>query len=92
MRIKTIVIIIIAVLLTIIMMQNTGNVPFKFLWTTFAMSKLIMLGLVALTAFILGVLAGQPHKVKRLSDDFEGHDYNDRNSNTLSNEDRDYIN
>jgi uncharacterized integral membrane protein len=91
MRIKTIVIIIIAILLTIVLMQNTGRVNFEFLWATFVVSKLAMLSIVAIIAFALGVLAGRPNTVKRLSDDFNERDFNNRGPNTLSDEDRDYI-
>jgi uncharacterized integral membrane protein len=88
MRIKTIVIIIITILLTIVLMQNTGRVNFDFLWATFWMSKLVMLFFVAAISFVLGVLVGRPKRVKRL-----GGDYTDKgNSNTLSDEDKEYIN
>jgi len=92
MRIKTTVIIIIAILLTIVLMQNTGPVTFKFLWATFMLSKLVMLSIVAVIAFVLGVLAGRPNKVQRLSDDFGERGFEGRNPNTLSDEDRDYLN
>jgi uncharacterized integral membrane protein len=69
MRIKTIVIIIITILLTIVLMQNTGRVNFDFLWATFWMSKLVMLFFVAAISFVLGVLVGRPKRVKRLGGD-----------------------
>ncbi len=92
MRIKTIVIIVIAVFLTIILMQNTGRVTFEFLWATFVISKLVMLGIIAAIAFILGILAGRPNRVKRLSEDYTDDEFNRRSPDTLSDEDRDYIN
>jgi uncharacterized integral membrane protein len=92
MRIKTIVIILIAVLLTIVLMQNTGRVSFDFLWATFWMSKLVMLFLVAAIAFVLGVLVGRPKRVKRLGDDYSGDHFDKNDPNTLSDEDKEYIN
>ena len=91
MRIKTIVIILITVLLTIVLMQNTGRVSFSFLWATFWLSKLIMLFLVALVSFILGVLVGRPKKIKKLGGDFTDPDTTTGNTNTLSDEDKEYI-
>ena len=81
MRIKTIVVIGITVLLTIVLMQNTDQVDFTFLWTSFRISKLVMMTFVSVFAFILGVLVGRPKNVKRLGGD----------SKTLSEEDQDYI-
>jgi uncharacterized integral membrane protein len=91
MRVKTIIIILITVILTVVLMQNTDNVDFKFLWATFRASKLIVLAFTALIAFILGVLVGRPKRVKRLGGDI-GEDSADKGkTNTLSNEDKDYI-
>ena len=87
MRIKTIIIILITVLLTAILMQNTGKVAFEFLWATFYLSKLIGLAIVAIIGFILGILVGRPKKVKRLGDDYDS----THKTDTLSNEDKDYI-
>jgi len=47
MRIKTMVIIFITVLLTVVIMQNTEHVYFNFLFATFHISKLVMLLAVA---------------------------------------------
>lgn len=92
MRIKTIIIILITVLLTIVLMQNTGTVYFNFLWATFSMSKLFMLALVAVIAFVLGVLVGRPKRIKRLGGDLTDIDLEKGNHDTLSDEDREYIN
>jgi uncharacterized integral membrane protein len=92
MRIKTIVIIVITILLTIVLMQNTGRVNFDFLWATFWMSKLVMLFFVAAISFVLGVLVGRPKRVKRLGGDYADPNFDKGNSNTLSDEDKDYIN
>ena len=92
MRIKTIIIILITVILTVVLMQNTDNVNFNFLWATFRVSKLVMLGLIALIAFILGVLVGRPKRVKRLGGDFTDDNIDKGKTNTLSDEDKEYLN
>ncbi len=79
-------------LLTLVLTQNTGRVNFDFLWATFWMSTLAMLLFVAATSFILGVLVGRPKRVKRLGDDFTGISSGKTNSDTLSDEDKEYIN
>jgi uncharacterized integral membrane protein len=91
MRIKTIIIVLITVILTAVLMQNTDNVNFNFLWATFRVSKLVVLALVALIAFILGVLVGRPKRVKRLGGDFNDDNTDRGKTNTLSDEDKDYI-
>ena len=91
MRIKTIVIIVITILLTIVLMQNTGRVSFDFLWATFWMSKLVMLFLVGVISFVLGVLVGRPKRIKKLGGDFIDGTFDQNKSNTLSDEDKDYI-
>jgi uncharacterized integral membrane protein len=91
MRIKTIIIILITVVFTIVLMQNTGPVTFSFLWADFRISKLAMLVIVAVVAFILGWLVGRPNKVKRLGGDYPDENTEQPNPNTLSDEDRDYI-
>ena len=87
MRLKTIAVIIITILLTVVLMQNTGRDHLDFLWATFSMSKLLLLFVVALVGFTLGYLVGRPKTVKRLG----GEDEAKSDSNTLSQEDRDFI-
>ena len=91
MRIKTIIVILVTAILTIVLVQNNEPVYFSFLWGTFRISKLIMMAAVAVIAFILGVLVGRPSRVKKLGTDFTNNDIDKTNSNTLSDEDRDYI-
>jgi uncharacterized integral membrane protein len=91
MRIKTMIIVLIAVLLTIVLMQNTEKVKFTFLFADFYISKLIMMTLISAVAFILGVLIGRPKRVKRLGGDSTNSDSDKENSGTLSDEDKDYI-
>jgi len=92
MRIKTIVIILVTILLTVAIMQNTGQIPFAFLWMHFYISKLFVMLLVAIIAFVLGVMVGRPRR--RFipgSDAGEANEHHDK-PNTLSDEDREYIN
>ena len=56
MRIKTMFIILVTVLLTVVVMQNTKEVPFTFLFATFYISKLVLLLSVAVVSFIVGIL------------------------------------
>jgi len=91
MRIKTIIVILVTAILTIVLVQNNEPVYFSFLWATFRISKLIMMTAVAVIAFILGVLVGRPNRVKKLGTDFTNNDIDKTNTNTLSDEDRDYI-
>lgn len=91
MRIKTMIIIIITVLLTVVIMQNTDAVFFKFLFATFHISKLVMLLSVAIVAFIIGVLVGRPGRPKYIRGADDETEHLNKPSNTLSDEDRDYI-
>lgn len=91
MRLKTIAIVVITILLTVVLMQNTGRDHLDFLWATFSMSKLLMLLVVALVAFVLGYLVGKPKIVKRLGGDFNEEGNDKIHPGTLSQEDRDFI-
>ncbi len=91
MSLKTIIIIVITVLLTTVLTQNTDQVRFKILFTDVYLSKLVVLASVAVVAFILGVIVGRPKKAKY--DIGAYHDELHKNDpDTLSDEDRDYIN
>ena len=74
MRVKTIIIIVITVLLTIGIMQNTDAVPFSFLFAKFYMSKLVMILIVAFIGFIAGVLIARPRKPKYVPGQVENTD------------------
>jgi uncharacterized integral membrane protein len=91
MRVKTMFIILVTVLLTIVVMQNTKEVPFNFLFTTFYVSKLVMLLTVAVLSFIVGVLVGRPGKPKYVQGRDEEPEELKPRPDTLSQEDRDYI-
>ena len=89
MRIKTIISILIAILLFTVILQNTGQVRFSFLFMDFYLSKLLMMLLIAVVAFGLGYLVGRPKKIRKLSGDFTD---GSSKSDTLTKEDKDYIN
>ena len=82
---------IITVLLTVVIMQNTERVYFNFLFATFHIPMLPMLLLVAVVSFIVGVLVGRPGKPKYIPGQVEDVDPNKKQTGTLSDEDRDYI-
>ncbi|OAQ42101.1 hypothetical protein A5893_03015 [Pedobacter psychrophilus] len=103
MSFKTIVIIVLAVLITVIFMQNTDQVMFTLLWKEIYVSKLIMMLIVTVFGFIIGVIVARPKRKNKevvletntsngninSADD----DYVDmKKKNDLSDEDRDYIN
>ena len=92
MSIKTIVVVVVAVLLTIVLMQNTDEVYFKFLFSTFRVSKLMMMLVVAVTGFILGLIIAWPKKQKFDIGGYHDAIHDKNNPDTLSNEDREYIN
>ena len=92
MRIKTIVISIIIILLLTLLIQNRGIMYFQFLWATFTVSKLTMLLIMTIIGFILGYLVGRPKNIKRLGRDFIDPDLETKNPDTLSDEDKNYIN
>lgn len=105
MNFKTIVIIVLSVLTTIILMQNADEVLFKILWKEIYVSKLVMMLSVTIIGFIIGVIVARPKK-KTLNNS-----YSEQNKNVpleinnpedeyyikpedkkgLSDEDRDYI-
>jgi hypothetical protein len=91
MRITTMIIIVITVLLTIVLMQNTDPVRFTILFSDVRMSKLVALGSVGVVAFILGLMVGRPKRAKKIGGGYSEDDYTDDKPDTLSDEDREYI-
>lgn len=63
MRAKTILIIVVTILVTIILMKNTDEVNF-WIFGTKSVPKLAVLGVMFIVGFILGYLAGRPRKKK----------------------------
>jgi uncharacterized integral membrane protein len=91
MSIKNICALVIVVLLTIVIMQNTDEVKFTLLFSTVYMSKVAVLTAVSVAAFILGVLVGRPKNKKYNISEHYNELHADEDKNTLSDEDRDYI-
>ncbi len=84
-------IILVTALITIVLVQNSDAVYFKFLWGKFQMSKLIMMAIVGIVCFILGILVGRPSNIKKLGADYIEGEHERNNPGTLSDEDREYI-
>lgn len=107
MSFKTLVIVVLAVLITVIFMQNTDEVLFTLLWKQVFVSKLLMMLIVTVFGFIIGVIVARPRKKKvaeyvpsstakdvplEINHNQEDQDYIDmKKNNDLSDEDRDYI-
>ncbi|MGN6640456.1 MAG: LapA family protein [Mucilaginibacter sp.] len=91
MRIKTMIIIIITVLLTVVVMQNTDEVPLKFLFAKFFISKLTIMLVTALIGFMIGLLVGRPGRTRYVPGQVADSDPENKNLDTLSDEDREYI-
>ena len=96
MRIKTFFIILITVLVTIVLMNNTEEID-MWLFGTTRISKLIILAVVFVLGFIVGALIMRPRKKKETleEDEYPEEDPQNPPVNTykskLSDEDRDYI-
>ncbi|MCF8453661.1 MAG: hypothetical protein K9G42_10680 [Pedobacter sp.] len=97
MTFKTIIIIVVTVLVTIILMNNTDEVSF-WIFGDVRLSKLAVLGVMFGLGLIIGFIAGRPRK-KIQPDSFNSeellqdkdHDYTRNDADQLSDEDRDYI-
>ncbi len=93
MSFKTVFIIIVSVLVTIVLMQNTDDVRF-WLFGDVNVSKLAVLSVMFLLGFIVGYLVGRPRKKVPLEVTYP--EAPPENSDTtrndyLSDEDREYI-
>lgn len=90
MRVKTIFIIIISVLVTVILMNNTDDVNFWIFGNT-RVPKLAILGAMFVLGLIIGYLAGRPKQAsKHNQPDLAAEDDN-LPEDHLSDEDREYI-
>ena len=92
MRVKTIIILAIGVLLTIVFMQNLDPVRFTVLFSTMYVSKITIMLIVGVTTFVLGYLAGRPGRSKYNHIGYDENEAAKSKTNTLSDDDRDYIN
>lgn len=96
MSVKTIFVIVLTVLITVVLMQNTDEVKFKVLFWDLYLPKLVILTGVIFVGIILGLmLASRPARTSNAYNDYDNEN-NNQNSNqknldTLSPEDRDYI-
>lgn len=90
---KTIFIIIVTVLVTIILMKNTDEVIF-WIFGDVRVPKLAVLGVMFALGFVVGAMAFRPRKkpVQEEIDAETGASYpSQQNNSNLSDEDRDYI-
>ena len=96
MRIKTIIIVVVAILLTIVFMQNRDAVKFTLLFGTSYISKITIMLAMAVIGFILGFMLGRPgsskYKHTSYDDDKPANTIDELKPNTLSDDDRDYLN
>jgi len=83
---KTIFVIIISVLVTIILMKNTDEVNFWLFGDT-SVSKLAILGVMFFAGSVVGFIIGRPRRRVVTEED----QTEERVERTLSQEDRDYI-
>lgn len=93
MSFKTIFIIIVSVLVTIILMNNTDEIQF-WIFGNAKIPKLAVLGFMFGLGAIVGYIAGRPGKRSNNDNDLEDHEPNERskeNESQLSDEDREYI-
>jgi putative membrane protein len=92
MRLKTILIILFTVIITIFLMINTEAVEFNLIFGKMEVSKLIVIGVCTVIGFVVGYLAGRPRTVVTSYDDEQKHNSTQAtNTAALSDEDRDYI-
>ncbi len=89
---KSIFIIVVSVLVTIVLMNNTDAIDFWIFGIT-KVPKLVILGVMFAVGFILGVLAGRPKKKEVIYKDapLEAIETQEKTSG-LTDEDKDYIN
>ena len=102
MSFKTIIIIILSILITVIFMQNTDTVLFTILWKELYVSKLIMMLVVTVFGFIIGVIVARPKKKNQViknadvplevTPSVEDNYIEMPKKQGLSDEDRDYLN
>jgi hypothetical protein len=95
MSFKTIFIIIVSVLVTIILMNNTDEIQF-WIFGNAKIPKLAVLGFMFGLGAIVGYIAGRPGKRSNNDNDVEDNDHEpiergNTKENQLSDEDREYI-
>lgn len=97
MSFKTIFIITVSVLFTVVLMNNTEEINFWFFGNT-SIPKLAILGVVFFLGLIIGFMAGRPSRKQKIHpiEDYDNDDSDDENNfsktqSNLSDEDREYI-
>jgi len=95
MRTKIIFLLTVAVLLTVLLMQNNQKAKFNILFfSDVAVSKLSVFLVVTIASFVAGIVIARPNKRRTVGTDFEDDEDDEHpntKSNTLSDEDRDYL-
>lgn len=91
MRIKTIFVLVLTVIITVIIMQNTDEVKFNILFGSYYFPKIVMLTGMSVAGFLLGFVVGRPRNKKYNIDEHHNELREEGKSNTLSDDDRDYI-
>lgn len=90
MKIKTLFLVAITVLVTIVLMKNTDEISFWIFGDTL-ISKPAILGLMFALGFIAGIIAARPFK-KKISEETEiQKNYPAEHTDNLSDEDKEYI-
>jgi len=92
MRIKTIFLIVVAILLTIVIMQNNQQIVFNFLFWHPVISNLVVMAFMAVAGLVIGALIARPRRIKIDESHPSLNNPTGTPPNTLSDEDRDYIN
>ncbi len=90
MRAKTLFVIFLTVLITVILMQNSDEVKFKVLFWDLYLPKLVIMTGVIFIGLILGFMMGHSAKPKQNDTSYTNQN-NQPPYDTLSAEDRDYI-
>lgn len=90
MRAKTLFVVVLTVLVTVVLMQNSDEVKFKVLLWEMYLPKLVIMTGVAAIGIILGFIMGSPSKANQNNIN-QSNQNNQPPYDTLSQEDRDYI-
>lgn len=65
MRLRTVLLLITAILVLIIVLQNTESVETRILFVTIAMPRVLLLLLMALLGFVAGIFVGKSRKAPK---------------------------
>lgn len=90
MSIKTIFVVSVSVLATVILMKNTDEVTF-WVFGDMYISKLAILAIMFVLGFIIGVIIARPAKKKPAGELEIQKNYEDEKTDFLSDEDKEYI-